>query len=81
MFKVNIEKDNRALLRQYAAGFVESDYGIQLYQFLKTNSYVNLLMSLNNFASNAHVGQNINRAAKLAGLVGAMFNSISGKKR
>jgi tetratricopeptide (TPR) repeat protein len=80
MFKVNIEKDNQAVLRQFAAGFVESDYGVKLYEFLKTNSYVNLLMTINGLASNAQIGQGINRAAKLAGLVTTLLNPVTSKQ-
>jgi len=83
MHQVDIEKDNQATLRQFAAGFVETEYGVNLYELLQTHPAANILLKINALTSNPTIGQGINYAVKLGSLVGKLLQNekTEGPKR
>jgi hypothetical protein len=71
--KVDVEKDNHAALRQFASGFVETEYGQSLYQLLNTSTGINWLLRFNSLASNEIVGQVVKTAGDLHNLVSKLL--------
>lgn len=74
MHKVNVEKDNKAALRQFASGFVETDLSRAVYTFLTSNSLpVWTLMKLNAVLSTQAGGYVARYSMQLKDLVGKIL--------
>ncbi|MBS0647992.1 MAG: hypothetical protein JSS10_02055 [Verrucomicrobia bacterium] len=75
MYPVDTEKDNQAALRKFAAGFVETKYGFNLYDLLQSHPAAHILLQINALTSNSTIGQGINYALRLGGLVNKLLHT------